>query len=281
MKRQRNKVISIVLKGVNNDKTVRQIHKDILRVTNVKPIVIYFTKLAKTLKNEKKQQLKKEDIYVPLFVKEPKKMNEVYEKTNSLIYQQAQQVEAREKIEFIETTIRLNRNLQKVFYLASSHEDCAEDHKNYQGRLYIDERYKTILDDDNVKAQVEAFVKKHNIKTFQWVVGKPVWFITRPNCRHFFKAINTDEVLTEKVSTLTRNHKMHSQVGKKETQTIYHSVNKEWYKKENVDTIIEKYKQRLSYHKAVYETFKSPTIKRAIEKDMLLIKKWVDFREKL
>lgn len=207
----------------------------------------------------------------------------VYQKTNTISYDVAKKYEAVYKNELIEEEIKHNRALPipRVFYLCSTHSDCAQDHLLWQGRFYIDEKWRDLVKNDLVKKDIAKYIVKNNVKTYQWVIGKPVWLITRPNCRHYFKAIDTLEVLAKDVNTITRNHKLHTKEGKKETKTIKHPINQEWYKRENVEDIIKKYEERLEYHLSMWNVKKSQPIKRAIEKDRLLIKKWKEYLSKM
>ena len=66
---------------------------------------------------------------------------------------------------------------EKPFYMASWHADSATDHAPYQGKLYYDA---------NTTGEALKYAQQHNLKTLQWVTGEPVWFVTRPYCRHYF-----------------------------------------------------------------------------------------------
>lgn len=216
------------------------------------------------------------DLAIALWVFDLFDKKKVFSKTNTISYQVATHYESDSKAELLKLEIDRNRGFgnPRVFYLASSHNDCAEDHIDYQGKIYIDEKWKDLVKSKEIKDEIQKYVNIHNTKTFQWVIGKPVWFITRPNCRHYMKALTTEDVLGHSVDVLTRNHKLHTKIGKEITKTIKHPTNKEWYKEENIIDIIKKYKERLEYHKSLWEVKKSQPIKRAIEKDKLLIEKW-------
>ena len=162
----------------------------------------------------------------------------------------------------------------KIFYLASSHDDCAIDHLDWQGKIYIDENWKKLIKSAELKKKIQNFINQNEIKTFQWVIGKPVWFITRPNCRHYFKKLQVKEVMENDLNTLIKINKMHRKIGSKDQQTIYHSTKKSWYTRENIENIIAKYEDRLSYHKSLYDVQPNEELKKEIEKDKLLIKKW-------
>ena len=206
----------------------------------------------------------------------------VFTETNSLAYDTAQKREDKAKTDVIDDIEKRALNEKKVFYLCSSHKDCALDHIDYQGKIYVDERWQSIIQDDVIKGMIADYVIMNNIQTFQWVIGRPVWMTTRPNCRHYFKLMDNNEILkTKNVKRLLKRNKMYHSLGNGETQSIKHSTQKAWYTRENVENIIRLYKERLEYHKALYEVKKIPLIKRAIEKDRLLINKWTAYLQKL
>lgn len=137
------------------------------------------------------------------------------------------------------------KNKDKPFYMASWHKDSAEDHKDWQGKLYYDNR---------VTGEALEYAKAHNLKTLQWVTGKPVWFVTRPYCRHYFVQYSLEEV---KQGVKPRTKK----VGDKRLQTPAMAN-------------LEYYKDRLTQYEALYEVFPIPKLKDMINKTKLLIKKW-------
>lgn len=197
------------------------------------------------------------------------------------IYKNTAKQESRMKDEAILDSIRNNRTMQspKVLYLTSTHGDSAKDHKDYQRKIYIDEKWKSIVKDEEVKKKIARFVSQHKIKTLQWVIGKPVWFVTRPNCHHYFKAINTYDVLERTMKELIEDNNMSSEIGKRQyLQTEKHATNKKWYEDvRNAEQILKKYNERYEYHKKLYNTYPSEVLFHAIKKDQLLIKKWKDY----
>lgn len=81
-----------------------------------------------------------------------------------------------------------------VFFLCSTHSNPAEDHKDYQGKIYVDRfwRLKTSGED---YYKVMSYIKNHDIVTVQEIMGSPVYLCTRPYCKHFFIPLQTSEVL--------------------------------------------------------------------------------------
>ena len=294
LKKLRNKYIACVYDGLIKRKTVREIHIEIRKITTIannegliytRNMQNYALKIAERTKKELDAVIPtlsgdgSLDMAIALWVYNKFDKSKVFQKTNTISYDVGKKYEADFKDETLKEELRYNRNLiiPRVFYLASSHSDCAIDHLPYQGKIYIDANWRTHIKDEELVKKIQNYIRDNNVKTYQWVIGKPAWFVTRPNCRHYLKAIDTFDVLSKSAETLTRNHKLHSKVGKEITKTIKHPIDKKWYKKENIEDIIKKYEERLEYHEAMWNVKKSQVIKRAIEKDKLLIKKWKEY----
>lgn len=95
------------------------------------------------------------------------------------------------------------QNLGIVFFLCNSFGDCADDHKEFQGKVYyldgwkekvkpeLHEKYQALIDKQKMKslgwAKRDGTYVKHNkdgsSRTYHILLG------TRPNCRHYFTPI--------------------------------------------------------------------------------------------
>lgn len=95
-----------------------------------------------------------------------------------------------------------------IFYLCSEHADCAEDHRDYQGRIYVSSDWRERCRSDEERKRVGAYIRNHRCKTVEWVTWEPVYMVTRPHCRHYFIRLDTDEVLGRSVRSLLRGHGM-------------------------------------------------------------------------
>lgn len=289
LKKARNEYISVIYYGLMKQKTLKDIHKDIQKVTDANkkegidttPLIHYVYNLCDKTKKRMDIVLPSgaTDLIIAEWLYRRFHHRQVFTDTNSIIYEYAKKVEEKDKTGALREELRSAREEHKIFYLASSHKDCAIDHQDYQGKIYVDENWKKYVDEKDF-ADVSQFIIMNNIQTFQWVIGKPVWLITRPNCRHYFKAMTTSDVLTKDAKTLIRNHKMSHKKGNKITQTL--KYDRKDMRKENVINLIRKYEERLDFHKSLYERNKRVQIlKRAIEKDKLLIKKWKEYLSKM
>lgn len=117
------------------------------------------------------------DLVLPYLLKSSKTINSEINAIN-------RQIQDKVKKDIIKTALN---DLSKPFFVSSKHSDSAKDHKDWQGKLYVNER---VLNNDEIR----VFCVKHNVLTIQWVMGEPVWFLTRPNCRHYFRQYSFDEI---------------------------------------------------------------------------------------
>lgn len=169
-----------------------------------------------------------------------------------------------------------------IFYLCSWHGDSAKDHAEWQGKLYYDRFWRRYIKNASLKYEVRSFINDNGLKSMQWVTNRPVWLITRPNCRHYFGRVSINEAFSESVDALLKDKGMKTAEGaRSDGQTIRHPINKGWYTKENIEAIIAKYKERLAYHEALYKAKPSQLILNYIEKDKMLIRKWQAYSKRL
>lgn len=180
-------------------------------------------------------------------------------KSRKLINHDLMEESENQKNDILNTYIEENHKNNVVFYLASSHNDCAEDHKDYQGKIYVDKRWRYLPGID--KKLIQKYIMNHNVKTIQWVMGNPVWFITRPNCRHYFVAIPTEQILNKSVKKLKKKYKTHTDEGDREFQTP-------------AKIAIEEYEDRLKMLEYLYDKYKTEKLKNMIMKTRMLLKKW-------
>lgn len=95
---------------------------------------------------------------------------------------------------------------QQIFFLCSVHDKPADDHKMWQGLIYIDRFWRQKVSGDLYYA-VLSYVKNRGIHTVQWVMHDPVWMTTRPNCKHYFIPLKTEEVLHSSPKALSERHR--------------------------------------------------------------------------
>ena len=272
--RLNNKYLSLVFEGLIKQQPIREIHKKIKRLTQFRrennldydrKQESYALKLARKTKSivditTDKKEISDLELIIADKVFQIFKKEDSYQKMKKIVYDNVRKDESKDKEKALFTEIERNRKEMaleesmkaRMFYLCSSHNDCADDHKDWQGKIYYDKDWAKYIKDNDIKSKIQRYIEKNDCKTFQWVIGKPVWLITRPNCRHYFKVLRVEQVLNRSEDTLVRNHKMHTGIGKKGQQTISHSTKRDWYTEENITNIIDKYKERLVYHQSLY-----------------------------
>ncbi len=81
-----------------------------------------------------------------------------------------------------------------IFYIAAYFGDCAKDHVEAQGKIYVDEKWEVNCPKSRYD-EVSNYIATNDTKTIQSISEGPTYFTTRPNCRHYFQMIAIDEVL--------------------------------------------------------------------------------------
>lgn len=108
----------------------------------------------------------------------------------------SRKVYASQRLRMHKGTVRaeLSRPGGTVFFLCSKHNNCADDHVNYQGKIYVDRFWRQKVLGSEYTA-VLRFIKDNDVMTIQEAMGEPIWLTTRPYCRHHFIPVPTEEVL--------------------------------------------------------------------------------------
>jgi len=236
---------------VVNGENIRKIHKKIYEMTiKVPKMYLFMEKVAnKSFKSRDRRKTQDEnaDLLLLLF-----KKFDYNGKIKKVINHDLMENAENGKDKIIKNYVNQSRDLGKYIYLASSHDDSAKDHEPWQGKLYYDEK----APDEIIK-----WAHKKGLHSIQWVMGSPVWFITRPNCRHFFKSLPLDVCKKYSNKELIRRYKMHRKEGDRSLATPKHVA-------------IEEYEDRLKMLEALYAKHKTERLRREIEKTKLLLKKW-------
>ena len=237
---------------VNGEK-LSSIHKKLYNET-IKSDVKDKILLASAIKtaNKAKKIHARKDESLALLIYLLYKRDKINHKMKKIInYDTMKQAES-EKNDELDKFIDKNRKNAKYFYLASSHNDCAEDHKDWQGRLYVDDR---------APSEIIDYAKQRNLYTIQYIMGEPVWFITRPNCRHYFVSLSMNDVDNNSIKSLKKKYKTHSIEGDRQYSTPYSEP-------------IEEYSDRLKLLRALDRQHTTQELRNDILKTELLLKKW-------
>ncbi len=104
--------------------------------------------------------------------------------------------------------LEAGRNAGLIFWLVSSFGDSAKDHVDYQGKIYIDRDWESMVDEETRK-QVQDYISTNDIRVKQDVEEGEPYLTTRPNCRHRWMPMNTEEVLGGKsTNTMLKENDM-------------------------------------------------------------------------
>lgn len=95
--------------------------------------------------------------------------------------------------------LRIKKNVvrahpESIFFLCSKHNAPADDHKEYQGKIYVDRFWRTKVSGPEY-ASVLAYIKDNDVATVQDIMGEPVYLTTRPYCKHFFIPVATEDII--------------------------------------------------------------------------------------
>lgn len=118
-------------------------------------------------------------------------------------------LQVKAKAVVVSSVLDSSRRAIKIFFLSSYHQKPAEKHKQYQGKIFVDRYWKNTLRQNGLEMlipRVEKYIREHNTLTVQEILGAPVYFITRPYCRHFFVPLDLDEVLENSPEAIFRSH---------------------------------------------------------------------------
>jgi len=156
------------------------------------------------------------------------------------------------------------------FYLCSSHADCADDHADWQGKIYFDESWRQFIKPE-FHDSVSKLIQNKNLKSYQFVKSKPVYMATRPNCRHYFTPISVEQAIGQSPQSLLSNLNLKRGEYKKE---YYEGLKAQ---RDNERSII-KYKDRKELHEKQLSMAKTKEEKEMLQnninRDIILIRKW-------
>lgn len=284
----KNKYLVTIYDGLSKEKSVKNIHKQLLEDTlNSKVKNAEMLKLANHYTRSIKKLLTKNTVnlvyngLLSVAVFDLLKKKDLEKKMSHQIVKQADKIEGEEKDKVVKDNLEKNRHLEnpKIFYLSSWHKDSASDHAPFQGKIYVDVKWQNFIKDKELKEQIAKYISSNDVKTLQWVLGAPVWFMTRPNCRHYFKELSVEEVLNNSADSLLKTFNMRTAVGDRQylqTLKIAKSKNKQ-EEIRNAELLLKSYKERLSLHTEMWKANPNDVLKAAIKKDLALVRKWQIF----
>lgn len=109
--------------------------------------------------------------------------------------------------QLLEQELEFGELTNQLFYIADTYSDCANDHIDYQGKLYYSEKVFNKIDPKNPKYNdLKSAVKKCKTSV-EKVTSSAPYLCTRPNCRHRLIPIAIDDVVEKSNNTILREQK--------------------------------------------------------------------------
>lgn len=105
----------------------------------------------------------------------------------------------------VSNTKDMLKDTDNIFFICSKHNNPAVDHKDLQGKIYVDRFWRTKCSGKVYRA-VSDYIKANNIMTVQEVMQGPYWLITRPNCKHRLIPLEVSAVLDASLSDLAKEY---------------------------------------------------------------------------
>jgi len=165
------------------------------------------------------------------------------------------------------TQLEVGASANIVFYVANEFADCADDHRDYQGKVYYDERYKDFKLNDEIKSRIGAYIASRQLLSIQSVRDGEPYFTTRPNCRHTITPMAIDDVLQDKVQEFKDKKRLSS--------PSYRPDNYELTKEQRYnERQIRKYKNRIAYFQEIYDDTRDKTYLEKIQKERKFLGSW-------
>lgn len=306
----KNQYLTTIYSGILKGKPIKEIHKELYTQTiNSKapdkktyetackmanqikkklPAKEFILGIAKDHHPKYADQINTREEAIALFIIALMRHLKTDEVITRSMNEKRQEEENKAKEQAIDDDLRHNRRLEnpKVFYLCSKHNDCALDHIHLQGKIYIDAQWRTWVHDEELIAQIEQYIQENDVMELQTVTHRPYWLITRPHCRHYFKAIDTQQVLKKSVKRLLQKYNMKKKIGERSyIQTMDSGVGT-WKRKvigeyRNAQLMVEKYQERLNTLNELVKVKNSPMLQDMIVKTRFLINKWKRYMRRL
>lgn len=230
------------------------------------------TKLA--MKNARKiDRLKSvDDIKASIFQQTQKGINEgikIKTKKGKVGYKEYMEMKVRTNIqsEISERQLKIGAKAKIVFYIVNEFSDCADDHAEYQGKIYYDDRWQSFGFTEEAEQKIAKRILDKRMLSIQKVRNEPPYLTTRPNCRHSFKPIPIDTALNKDNRKILDDNKW--------TTGTYKSKNylatQEQRKNERQ---IRKYKAKANINMQMYKKTNNPQFLNQARKDKFIYNKY-------
>lgn len=169
--------------------------------------------------------------------------------------------------EITEWQVSSGKNSKVVFYICSQHSDCADDHINYQGKIYYDKDYVSFNIDGKLKNKIADFIQSKKLKSIQEVKDGEPYLTTRPNCRHYFQPVSIDDVLKKDTTTILNDLKMNK--GKGDSEQYDNLVQQRYNERQ-----IRKWKSKMQQYEIENKSFNTEYSQKRLAYAKSKVKDW-------
>jgi hypothetical protein len=104
-----------------------------------------------------------------------------------------------------EQQIEIAKEANIVFFVCDEFGDCADDHADYQGKIYYNADYTNFNLTDQAKVMISRAITRKKLLSVQEVRDNKPFLTTRPNCRHRLIPISIDEAIGEDLSKVKQS----------------------------------------------------------------------------
>lgn len=87
------------------------------------------------------------------------------------------------------------RDKDNIFFICPKHLNCADDHKDLEGKIYVDKFWRGKVLGADEEYAVLSYIKNHKVRSVQKMIKAPYYLTTRKGCRHCFIPVETATVL--------------------------------------------------------------------------------------
>lgn len=162
--------------------------------------------------------------------------------------------------EIAKEQIKSGADVGNIFYMCDVYADSADDHADYQGKLYYNA-------EANIPDNVQKWIVENNILSMQEVEQGEPFLITRPNCRHQFAVIPTDVAMGFSEEKIIEKEGLSKGVYKDEN---YSKTQEQRYN----ERTIRKYKTRETAMNELYKTTGDKSFLDKANQSASLVRKW-------
>lgn len=142
-----------------------------------------------------------QDLYKAIYEQTQKNIRDgiriAYKNGRTIGYKEYMEMNVRTTLqnEIVDNGLKVGAVSKTVFYVCNSFNDCADDHADYQGKVYYDERYISWGFEEEQEEAIKEHILKNKLMAMQDVIDEKPYLTRRPNCRHKLYPISLKQAL--------------------------------------------------------------------------------------